>query len=307
MCPAGTFFRAGKPCEECLDHGQWRSVLHACYRDSRLTTAGMAITLATHRWRGTWAGIDYYIALSQFSRKQFLRGGFPAEKLFVKPNFVYPDPGVCTDKGDYALFVGRLSPEKRVSTVLNAWSQLSAPIDLHIVGEGPESSQLRRQAAAQGLKNVHFEGYQSRDQVLAFLRRARFLVFSSEWYENFPVTIAEAFGCGIPVVCSRMGAMQEIIEDGRTGLHFIPGSAEDLAEKVEWAWNNPERMQGMGRAARQEYENKYTAEKNYPILMEVYRRAIAGCNSQSPGLQAEQSAFDSSDAKHLPPLVQINS
>jgi glycosyltransferase involved in cell wall biosynthesis len=307
MCPAGTFFRDGKTCEECLDHGQWRSVLHGCYRDSRLITAAKALMLATHRWRGTWAGIDYYIALSEFSRNQFLRGGFPAEKLFVKPNFVHPDPGMCTEKGDYALFIGRLSPEKRVSTVLSAWTQLRSHIPLHIVGGGPEAAQLQEQASRQGLTDVHFEGHVPRDKGLAFLRRARFLVFSSEWYENFPVTIAEAFACGVPVICSRMGAMQEIIEDNRTGLHFTPGHAEDLAAKVEWAWNHPDRMQEMGREARQEYENKYTAEKNYPMLMEIYRQAVAGHDSELRDLEFEEGASDSSDAAHQSPAVPINS
>jgi len=276
MCPAGTFFRDGKTCEECVDHGQWRSVLHGCYRNSRVTTAGMALTLATHRRRGTWAGIDCYIALCQFSRNQFLRGGFPAEKLFVKPNFVHPDPGMCEDKADYVLFMGRLSPEKRVSTILNAWAQLRIAVPLNIIGGGPEAIELKKEAELQGLFDVQFRGQLPREKALEYMRRARFLIFSSEWYENFPVTIAEAFACGVPVICSRMGAMQEIVEDGRTGLHFIPGDAADLAEKVKWAWNHPERMREMGRAARQEYENKYTAEKNYPILMEIYQHAVAG-------------------------------
>jgi len=307
MCPAGTFFRNGKTCEECLDHGQWRSILHGCYRDSRILTAAKALTLAVHRRKGTWAGIDYYITLSKFSRDQFLRGGFPAEKLFVKPNFVHPDPGMGADKGNYSLFIGRLSPEKRVSTILNAWAQLKTPIELFIIGGGPEAPHLEKEAARQHLSNVHFQGHLPRDKALQYMRRARFLIFSSEWYENFPVTIAEAFACGVPVICSRMGAMQEIIEDGRTGLHFTTGSAEDLAAKVEWAWNHPERIQEMGRAARQEYENKYTAEKNYPMLMEIYRHAVAGRDSQSRSLEFEESGPGSSDAAHEPPVAQINS
>jgi glycosyltransferase involved in cell wall biosynthesis len=214
---------------------------------------------------------------------------------------------MCSEKGDYALFIGRLSPEKRVSTVLSAWAQLRSRIPLHIVGGGPEAAQLQEQAVRQGLTDVHFEGHLPREKGLAFLRRARFLVFSSEWYENFPVTIAEAFGCGVPVICSRMGAMQEIIEDKRTGLHFSPGHAEDLAAKVEWAWNHQDRMQEMGREARQEYENKYTAEKNYPMLMEIYRQAVAGHDSQLRDLEFEESASDASDAAHQPPAVPINS
>jgi glycosyltransferase involved in cell wall biosynthesis len=281
MCPAGTFFRKGKICKECMNYGQWRSVLHACYRDSRPETAAMALMLGAHRWKGTWGGIDSYIALSQFSRNQFLQAGFPAEKLFVKPNFVHPDPGLCTDKGDYALFIGRLSPEKRVSTILSAWRRLPTDIQLFIIGTGPQASQLQERAALHELTNIYFQGQLPREQVLMYMRRARFLIFSSEWYENFPVTIAEAFACGVPVICSGLGAMKEIVEDKRTGLHFVPGNDEDLAAKVEWAWRHPERMQQMGMEARKEYESKYTAEKNYPMLMEIYHRTLAGCGPQT--------------------------
>jgi glycosyltransferase involved in cell wall biosynthesis len=110
--------------------------------------------------------------------------------------------------------------------------------------------------------------------VIAAINGARVLLFPSEWYENFPVTIAEAFACGVPVICSRLGAMQEIVEDGRTGLHCLPGDAADLAEKLDWAWEHPARVQMMGKEARQEYENKYTAAKNYPILMDIYQHAM---------------------------------
>jgi glycosyltransferase involved in cell wall biosynthesis len=296
MCPAGTFFRDGKTCEECLDQGQWRSVLHGCYRDSRPVTAAKALMLAVHRRKGTWTeGIDCYIALSQFSRKQFLRGGLAAEKLFVKPNFVYPDPGTCEEKGNYAVFVGRLSPEKRVSTVLNAWAQLSSPAQLLIIGGGPEAAQLEKEAASQSLTRVHFKGYLPRDQALQFMRRARFLIFSSEWYENFPVTIAEAFACGVPVVCSKMGAMEEIVEDGRTGLHFAAGDAADLAAKVDWAWSHPERLHQMGKEARWEYEAKYTAEKNYPLLMDIYRHAVAMHASKLQAVELGASPPESSE------------
>ncbi|HUO17207.1 MAG TPA: glycosyltransferase [Verrucomicrobiae bacterium] len=287
LCPAGTFFRNGNICEECLDHGQLRSVLHGCYRESRTETAAKALMLAIHRRRGTWTDcIDAFIALSHFSRDKFVRGGLPPEKLFVKPNFVHPDPGVDSAKENYAVFIGRLSPEKRVSTVLNAWTRLSNPIDLLIIGGGPEAAGLQKQAQRHGLRHVDFRGYLPREQALALMQRSRFLIFSSEWYENFPVTIAEAFACGVPVICSNMGAMQEIVEDGRTGLYFLPGDPEDLAEKVDWAWNHPERMEEMGREARKEYEQKYTAEENYPQLMKIYEHVLA-TGKPNPGILQE--------------------
>lgn len=274
LCPAGTFFRDGKTCEECVDFGVHRSVVHGCYRDSIHETAAMTLMVYAHKWKGTWTNaIDSYIALSQFSKEMFLKGGLPADRVFLKTNFVHPDPGVCVDKADYAVFIGRLSPEKRVSTILNAWTEMKSRIELLIIGGGPEAEDLQKDASH--LSQVHFKGYLPREQALGHLRRARFLIFSSEWYENFPVTIAEAFACGVPVICSKLGAMKEIVEHGRTGLHFTSGDASDLAAKVEWAWAHPEEMQKMGMAARREFETKYTADKNYPQLMAIYQAAIA--------------------------------
>jgi glycosyltransferase involved in cell wall biosynthesis len=275
-CPAATFFRHGHICEECVEHSLLRGIAYGCYRESRAATAVVALMLAVHRQRQTWNHVTCYIALTEFARNKFLEAGLPEEKVFVKPNFVHPDPGVRpNNEGNCVLFVGRLSPEKRVSTVLAAWRRLNNPgIPLAIIGGGSQRAQLEREALDQGLCTVTFHGQLTREQTLTAIGQARFLIFSSEWYENFPVTIAESFACGVPVICSRLGAMQEIVEDGRNGLHFRPGDAEDLAEKVNWAWNHPEHMLWMGKEARQEYESKYTAEKNYPLLMEIYQRAL---------------------------------
>jgi glycosyltransferase involved in cell wall biosynthesis len=276
FCPAATFFRDGHICEDCVEHSLWHAVRHRCYRDSLAATATVALMLAVHRQRQTWIrDVDCYIALTEFARKKVVEAGLPANKVFVKPNFVDPDPcSRANGSADHALFVGRLSPEKRVSTLLAAWAQLRNRIPLVVIGGGPQRAQLERDVFDQGLPAVRFHGQLPREQTLAAMHAARFLVFSSELYENFPVTIAESFACGVPVICSRLGGMQEIVEDGRTGLHFAAGDAEDLAAKVDWAWDHPERMQAMGKEARQEYEAKYTAEKNYPLLMEIYQRVI---------------------------------
>lgn len=275
-CPAATFFRDGHICEECVQHSLLRSVAHGCYRNSRTATAAVGLMLAVHRQRETWSqDINIYIALTEYARNKFIDAGLPGNKVAVKPNFVHPDPPVHPDRvGNYALFVGRLSPEKRVSTLLAGWARLHGRIPLLVIGGGPERVELEGEALGLGLSDVTFRGQLSREQTIAAMHGARFLVFSSEWYENFPVTIAESFACGIPVIASHLGAMQEIVEDGRTGLHFTPGDADDLADKVDWAWTHPERMQWMGKEARHEYESKYTAEKNYPLLMDIYNRAL---------------------------------
>ena len=278
FCPAATFFRREKVCEECQEHSLWRSIRYACYHNSRPVTAVVALMLAVNHRRGTWTqGVTRFIALTAFTREKFIECGLPAHKIVIKPNFVHPDPGGGLDGGDYALFVGRLAPEKRVSTMLLAWSRLRTNIPLRVIGGGLQRAELQAEAARLRLTNVRFEGYVEREKTIAAMKGARFLVFSSEWYEGFPLTIAESFACSTPVICSRMGAMQELVEDGHTGLHFTPGDPEDLAEKLEWAWSHPAAMRQMGAEARREYEAKYTAEKNYPMLMKIYEEARAAC------------------------------
>jgi glycosyltransferase involved in cell wall biosynthesis len=282
ICPAAILFRDMHACEECIEHTLWRGVRHGCYRDSRLATGAVALMLAVHRKRHTWdQEVQAYIALSEFARSKFVKAGFPAEKIFVKPNFVYPDPGAHPGRGGYAIFAGRLSPEKGVSTLLAAWGRLRNRIPLLILGEGPASERLKLQAAELGLTLVSFLGQVPRTETLGKMRDACCLIAPSTCYETFALTIAEAFACGTPVICSRLGAMQEIVEDGRTGLHFTAGDADDLAAKVEWAWTHPDQMKAMGREARLQYETKYTAERNYKILTDLYQRVV-GSSALSP-------------------------
>lgn len=275
-CPAASFYRDGKICEECLDRGPFHAVKYGCYRESKLATAALATMLEVHRKKNTWTEmVDCYVALTEFAREKMIQAGLPAEKIRVKPNFVLPDPGPRSSDGDYALFVGRLVDLKGVGTLIKAWSKLPASIPLVIAGDGPYRPEMEKLIADFKLANVNYRGRLSRAETLATMKGARFLMFPSEWYEGFPVTIAESFACGVPVLCSRMGGMQEIVEDGRTGLHFTPGDDADMAEKVQWAWSNPEEINTMGLEARAEFEEKYSAERNFGMLTEIYESVIA--------------------------------
>lgn len=275
FCSAATLFRDGRVCEECLEHSLWRGVRYGCYRNSRAATATVAMMLATHRTIGTWVrNVDCYIALTEFAQQKFVAFGLPAGKVFVKPNFIAQDPGGSMEDRRFALYVGRLSPEKGLRTLVSSWERLQHRIPLQIIGDGPMRAGLEGEVESR-LPSVCFRGRLPREQTIEAMKGARFLIFPSEWYEGFPMTIAEAFACGVPVVCSRLGAMAEIVDDHRTGLHFTAGDAEDLAKKVEWAWTHPEEMAEMGRAARAEYEAKYTAEKNYAQLIDIYRGVIS--------------------------------
>jgi glycosyltransferase involved in cell wall biosynthesis len=275
LCPGGIFLRENKVCEECVEHSLWRGIRYGCYRGSHSATAVVCGMLKAHRLTGTWSDVvDHYIATTEFSRRKFVAAGFPAERISVKPNFVYPDPGPGVCGGEYALFVGRLSLEKGLHTLLTAWERLAAPILLHIVGDGPLRAELQRQAQQRSLSNVHFQGKLTRAETLKAIRGARFLVFPSECYEGFPMVIAEAFASATPVLCSRMGAMLELVDHGRTGLHFAPASPSDLAAQVTAAWSKADLLAAMGREARREYEVKFSPERNLAMLLGIYRRLL---------------------------------
>ncbi len=274
ICPGALLMRGGQMCEDCMNKiVPWPGVVHGCWRASKMGTAVVVTMLSVHRRMKTWQEqVDVYIALTEFARQKFIEGGLPADKIMVKPNFMAPDPGAGQHEGEYALFVGRLSPEKGVQTLLRAWKHLGS-IALKIVGDGPLMEEIRTFVRQEGLKNVEILGRRPRDEVFHLMREAWMLMFPSEWYEGFPMAIAEAFACGLPVIASRLGAMAEIVEDGRAGLLFRPGDPEDLAAKIEWAWTHPKALAQMGEEARREYERKYTAERNYSMLMDIYERA----------------------------------
>jgi glycosyltransferase involved in cell wall biosynthesis len=272
LCAAATLFRSGAPCEECPEAGTpWPGVLHGCYRGSRPQTAVVAAMLLLHRTLRTWdRQVDRYIALTEFARRKFVEGGLPESKIIVKPNFVDPAPQPASGRGGYALFVGRLSPEKGVGTLLDAWRRLT-DVPLLVAGDGPLRRDVEAAAAVLGARRLLFVGQQDHRQVLALMRDARFLVFPSAWYESFPLVVVEAFACGLPVVAGRLGAAAEVVGAGRTGLHFDPADARDLAAKAAWLWARPAESRRMGREARAEFERSYAAPRNYRILMGLYQ------------------------------------
>jgi len=275
LCPVSTLCRNGAVCRECIDESLLRGVRYGCYHQSKSKTAAVALMLAAHRARGTWVKeVSAYIALTNFAKRLFVENGLPEEKIYVKPNFVEPDPKRSTVPAQYAIFVGRLSPEKGVSTMLKAWKLLPTPIPLKIVGDGPERAALEAEVRRLGLQQVDFLGRLDRAEALQYLNGARFALVPSLWYEGFAVVLVESFACSVPVLGSRLGAMQELIRDGVTGLHFNPGDTHDLAQRAQWAWDHPQEMADMGANARQEYLTKYTADKNYDILMGIYQKAL---------------------------------
>jgi glycosyltransferase involved in cell wall biosynthesis len=274
LCPNALFFRDGRVCEDCMGKViPWPGVVHKCYRGSRAASGLVTAMLTTHRVLRTWTEmVDAYVALTEFARRKFVEGGLPAEKMVVKPNFVYPDPGPGEGRGGYALFVGRLSPEKGVGTLLAAWERLDRPVPLKVVGDGP----LREQVVEAPDRHpcVEYLGYRPAEEVHGLMKEASMLVFPSEWYETFGRVAAEAFATATPVIAADIGAIAELVEHGHTGLRFRPGDPEDLAAQVGWFLSHPEEHARMRREARAEFEAKYTAERNHQMMMEIYESAL---------------------------------
>jgi glycosyltransferase involved in cell wall biosynthesis len=226
-----------------------------------------------HRLVGTWKHrVDTYIVLTEFMREKMAAAGLPPHKLVVKPNFLDPDPGPRSEETDFALFVGRLSKEKGIRTLLAAWESLS-DIRLKIIGDGPLKTMVEATVAAGSDSPIELLGWREHDEVLEVLRKARILIVPSEWYEGFPLTMVEALACGVPIVGSRIGGVGEIIETGSSGLLFDPGNTADLVEKILRLWHDEQLRADCGRRARSQYEAGFTAEKNYAMLMEIVERS----------------------------------
>jgi len=274
LCPQAMLLREGRVCEDCVGRTPWPGVVHGCYRGSRAQTAVLAGMLVLHRGLGTWAHkVTRYIALNEFCRRKFIEGGLPAGRVVVKPNFVdLPAPTEGPRQG--LLFVGRLSHEKGVATLAQAAATLPAG-SLRVAGSGPDEALLQGTPAT-------LLGALPGDQVAGEMQRAVALVLPSLWYENFPRTLVEAYACGLPVLASRLGALADLVQDGITGLHFEPGNAADLAERMQWALQHPAEMAAMGRAARALYERDYSPEVNHAQLMAVYAGAIAERKAKLP-------------------------
>lgn len=229
--------------------------------------------LALHRGMGTWRHVDGFIALTGFTRQKYLNAGFPPEKVSVKPNFVHRDPGCGDGRGGYALYVGRLSEEKGIDTLLTAWSMPGPKAPLKVIGDGPLRAEVER--FAQNTREVEYLGSKNPEAVSSLMAEASFLVIPSMCYETFGRVAMEAFATGTPVLAANIGAVGEITDNGRTGLHFHSGDPTDLAVKVEWLRSHAAELAHMRTEARREYEAKYTAERNYEMLMEIYAQAIA--------------------------------
>lgn len=274
LCPKASFYRAGNTCEDCVGKLiPTPSLRHSCYRDSRAATAWVAAGQVTHSALGTWTSkVDLYIAPSEFARQKFIDGGFArSERIVVKPNFLAVDPGPGDGAEGHFLYVGRLSEEKGIRTLLAAWPLVTDGQHLTILGNGPLNREVDQFVRRH--PEVTWRGRVSNAEAVAEMGRARALIFPSEWYETFGRVAMEAFARGTPVIGSDIGAVAEIVGGSSGGVLYPAGDAAALADRMNHLARDETAVAGMRRDARLTYEAKYTAAENYNRLVAAYEQA----------------------------------
>ncbi|MEK6206478.1 MAG: glycosyltransferase family 4 protein [Chloroflexota bacterium] len=270
ICPAGTLLRDGVVCELCVGKSLWPSIHYSCYRGSRRESVVLAGSLTAHRLLGTWdRRVDAYIALTTFGKEMFIKGGLPADRIHVRHNALdVPTPAQY--RGPHsAIFVGRLSPEKGVRVLLNAWATLPE-IPLTIVGDGPLMSEVRDRVAKNDMRHVKVVGELPHHEVLERVRAAGMLIFPSLWYEGLGYAMVEALSLGIPIIASKMGVQLEVVIHGVTGLHFTPGDPSALVAAVQELRSSDGLAGRLAEAARRDFLERYSPEQSYGQLMNVY-------------------------------------
>ena len=283
LCVNALLLRNGAVCMDCIGTRPWRGIVRRCYRHSLAASATVGGMIIANRARDTWARhVDAFIALSESSRAIFETGGVPASKLFVKPNFVAEAkmPHSAPSASRRIVCAGRLSPEKGFGMALSAWAKhgLDTLGTLRIFGDGPSRGELLFEAARLKLPGVVASPV-SPMEVRSIIAQSRAVVVPSVCLENFPAIIAEAYSAGRPVIASDIGALGEIVDDGRTGLKFAPGDADQLADRLKAILQSDELADDLGRNARRKYLLRYTPERNLRELMKIYRVALdrRGC------------------------------
>ncbi len=274
LCPAGSFFRDNRICEECVEQGMKCAVKHKCYRNSTAQTIVSAMILKIHRALGTYRKVNF-ICLTEFNRQKILeslrgKNVIDEKHLYIKPNFTFAEgvtPDDETEKEDYFLFAGRIESLKGIDIAVRAFEQLPDE-KLYVAGTGPMMNEMKEYVASHQMKNVEFLGFLQKKEMKEKFYHAKAVIMSSQCYEAFAMTIAEAYSYGVPVVAGRVGNMDGMVKEGITGVKFTYNSSDDLAEKIrEFDRLN---LSELKENARNFYETRLRPEDNYQKLLKIY-------------------------------------
>lgn len=269
LCPGATFTRCGEICEDCVSKGLEQSLKHKCYRNSLSQTFIMYIMLKLHRIIGIYDKINY-ITLTEFNKQKLSTLVKDESKIHVKPNFIEKREDIERTLEDYFVYIGRLDDIKGINFLVEAWKNIDKDINLYIIGTGPEEENLKHIISENRLNNVKLLGFMKREDAFKVIEKSRAIIIPSKWYEGFPMTIAESFSLGVPVIGSKLGNIESIVDDERNGLLFTTNNKESLKEVINKVFHDRELNISLGNNAYKVFKEKYTDEENYRSIEKIY-------------------------------------
>jgi len=273
VCASANLYRNGRICELCPQKGLRHALYYGCYQDSFIKTLPVTNLLFNFKKKKLWSKIDKLIALTEFAKKKFIEFGIPENKLTVKPNFIDESKKVENfnpAKEEFILYIGRLNREKGIETLIKAWEKID--FKLKIFGDGPLKEKIEK--IVSNNKKIELNGFIPNTEISEKMSQAKFLIFPSEWYEGFSITLLEAFANKLPVLSSDIGSMKEIINDNINGVLFKSGDTQDLVNKINKMIMNPELLDTLKEKAYENYLNLYNKKKNHEILINIYKDTI---------------------------------
>jgi len=280
FCAAGTLLRNKELCTLCLDKKSILPALaHSCYRNNLFFTLPLAFSIYIHRSINTWTNrVDGFIALTEFQKKMLIRGGLDKDKIHIKPNLISPLllPLPWTARENKITFVGRLSEEKGVKVLLDAWINMGneAP-NLEIIGDGPLRVYLEQLTIKNNLTSkVFFLGLLNREEVSNKISTSNILIIPSICQEVFPLVILESFALGVPVIASRLDSLSDLVIENKTGIFFDLNDPLSLSKLIIELWMKKDFLKKLSENAFSLYTKKYSERKNYTQLMSIYNKII---------------------------------
>lgn len=284
-CINGLHYRDGSVCVRCTGDWRWPAVWHGCYHDSRVASFALAASLKKLWDSGVYPGaIDKFLVFNQFFADWLTGLGVPFDRISIQPNFVdvtaEPLSSKDSSSDDYAVFCGRLAPEKGLRTLLKAWERLP-DLPLRVIGEGPLRGEIEALIREKSL-NARCLGMLPREEVLRQVSGAALQVVPSEWYEGMPLTILEAWACMTPVIGSDMPGIAALLADGR-GRIFAAGDTDGLVAEVRSTLAAPERAVSLARVAYQHYQAHHTRDAVGRHRIKLYQETLSRRQHASHG------------------------
>lgn len=272
LCPSYLMVCKNALCERCKGKNFYFCLIQCCHKGAFMPSLFGTIEAYVNAYFRKYAWIKFFICPSKFIMKKHAELGIPEEKLTYIPNFVESRSyQPIFGGGKYILFIGRISKEKGIFTLIKAVKDID--VEVKIVGEGPMKTECEAYIRANKITNIVFEGYRSGEELRSLFQGALFLILPSEWYENAPMAVLESFAYGKPVIGSDIGGIPELITEHETGLLFKPADHRELGEKIRYLLSRPSLIATMGSKAREKVEQKYNAQAHYEKLINLYQRA----------------------------------